>query len=118
MLHLHNTKYLPSIQAIQSVSAYREQLDNTNIDFKKLLISLKETVYKHNFMIEQDNFQWASTRGVDYFSNPKLFEQAPLSYVCAFISEVFKNFSIEEINKRLPKAVLQQALSRLAFFSR
>ena len=69
-------------------------------------------------MTEQDNWQWALTRGIDYFEKPQLFAQAPLTYVCAFISEIFKNFEIEEIHRRLPKAVLQQALARLAFFNR
>ncbi|WP_022941291.1 hypothetical protein [Psychromonas hadalis] len=58
-------------------------------DVKKLLIFLKKTIFKYHFMIAQDNVEWVVKRGVDYFNNSKLFALAPLSYVCAFISEIF-----------------------------
>jgi hypothetical protein len=118
MTNIHTLKFLPSTQVIQTISAFSEELEDDRFDFKETLISLKETVLKHGFMNNQDHSIWAVTRGVDYFDNPKLFAQAPLTYVCAFISEIFKRFEIEEIYKRLPKIVLKQALSRLAFFSR
>lgn len=117
MADIHTLKSLPSKQAIHSVSSYIETFEEENFDFQQLLVSLKETIYKSNFMIEQDNLQWATTRGIDYFANPKLFAQAPLSYVCVFISEVFKNFEIEEINRRLPTLVLKNALQRLKSFT-
>ncbi len=55
MPHIHTLKYLPSTHAIQTVSAFREQLENSNSDFKTLLVSLKKAVFKQKFMIEQDN---------------------------------------------------------------
>ena len=116
MPHIHTIKFLPSAQAIQSVSGYSEQFDKEDMDFKELLISLKNTVIQSRFISEQDNAHWAVVHGVDYFHNPKLFAQAPLAYVCAFISEMFKNHEIEEISQRLPKSVLKQALQRLKSF--
>ena len=118
MPHIHTLKFLPSREAINSISAFNDLLQNENVDFETLLIELKKSVFTNNFMIEQDNWQWLVTRGIDYFENSKLFAQAPLTYVCAFISEIFKNFEVEEINRRLPQAVLHQALARLAFFNR
>lgn len=117
MPHIHTLKPLPSKQAIQNVSSYSELFEDKNSDLQQLLISFKETIYNNNFIVEQDNLLWATTRGVDYFANPKLFAQAPLNYICVFISEIFKNFEIDEIMKRLPASVLQQALQRLKSFS-
>ncbi len=116
MPHIHTIKFLPSAQAIQSVSGYYEQFEQQDSDFKALIIALKATAIKSRFIIEQDNAHWATMHGVDYFNNPKLFAQAPLTYVCAFISEMFKHYDVEEIYKRLPVAVLQQALLRLKSF--
>jgi len=117
MPQIHTLKFLPSTQAIQSVADYSELFAAESLDFKALLVSLKKTIFSNDFMIAQDNFQWALTRGVDYFNNPKLFAQAPLVYVCAFVSEIFKNFEIEEIHRRLPASVLHQALLRLNGFN-
>lgn len=116
MQYIHSVKTLPSQQAIQSVSVYSNQFDQKDFDFQTLLISLKETIFRNSFMIESDHYLWASTRGRDYLDNPKLFAQAPLTHVCAFIGEIFKNFDIDEINRRLPSHVLQKALIRLNSF--
>lgn len=116
MPHIHTAKYLPSRQAIQSVALYSEQFNQTELDFNRLVVDLKKTVLETNFMVEQDNSYWATAHGMDYFHNPKLFAQAPLTYVCAFISEMFKGYEIEEIKQRLPVAVLEQALIRLKSF--
>lgn len=118
MNNIHTLKFLPSTQVIQNVSAFSVPLANDNLDFEEILVSLKKIVFKHDFISKQDNSRWASLHGSDYLENPKLFAQAPLTYVWAFISEFFKRYEVEEISKRLPKAVLQKALSRLAVFSR
>lgn len=116
MPHIHTIKFLPSAQAIQSVSGYSDKFKQKDMDFKALLTSLKKTVIKSRFISQQDNAHWATVHGVDYFNNPKLFAQAPLAYVCAFISEIFKNNEVEAISQHLPVSVLQLALQRLKFF--
>ena len=42
MPHIHTLKFLPSREAIESISAFNDKLQNENVDFETLLIALKK----------------------------------------------------------------------------
>lgn len=116
MTQIHSLKFLPEQSLINSIASYSDEFMAKDFNYFNVVEKLKATILNNNFMTEQDNWNWAKTRGSDYFHNPKLFALAPLTYVCAFLSEVFKNFDVEQINTLCPANVLQQALLRLKSF--
>lgn len=116
MHNIHKLSNLPCQNTINSIALLGQQFTSKQLQFDHLLIQLEAIMNDSKFMIEQDNSIWMSKRGRDFFNNPKLFAQAPLTYVCAFLSELFKNFDAENIESRVNPAVLHQALKRLQDF--
>ncbi len=67
-------------------------------------------------MKEHDNSVWMQRCGCDFFANPKLFVNAPLTYLCAFLGELFNNYEVKEIQEKVAAPVIEQALLRLNAF--
>ena len=116
MHNIHKLSNLPSQKTINSIALLGQKFTSQKIEFTNLLVELETLIDESNFMIEHDNSQWMAKRGRDFFNNPKLFVQAPLTYVCAFLSELFKNREADEIESEIPPLVLYQALRRLQDF--
>jgi hypothetical protein len=116
MSQIHSLTCLPEQGSINSVARFSDYFMEKDFDYLKLIKSLKALILDNNFMVQQDHWHWVKTRGMDYCHNPKLFAYAPLTYVCAFLSELFKNFTVEQIKSSYPADVLRQALLRLKSF--
>lgn len=117
MKNIHTTKILPNQQAIESIAALSAEFSAKQFDRKVLLKHVKEAVLETKFMSEQDHAIWMTARGADYIANPKLFAAAPLTYICAFLGELFNNLEVEEIEKKVPQEAIEQALLRLKSFT-
>ncbi len=99
MNNIHNLTILPKQQAINSVAALSQDFNSYSTDLSALLTKLKETILESKFMFGQNNSAWMSKRGRDFLANPKLFAYAPLTYICAFLGELFNNFEIKDTIK-------------------
>ncbi|WP_028863177.1 hypothetical protein [Psychromonas aquimarina] len=116
MSNIHALNILPSQEVIDSIANYHAEFDDISFDYTQLLIKLKNEIYKLNFMVKHDNADWMQRRGSDYLTNPKLFAHAPLTYICAFIGELFKKYSLEELLEKLTPQILKSVLARLNDF--
>lgn len=116
MKNIHCLKHLPSQYAIDLIADYHYELKKDNLDYEQLLGELKKDLCRLGFMLPGDNQSWMLTRGNDYVSNPKLFNYAPLTYICTVFSEVFKEDDLAFLAKKLPESALKQALIRLNEF--
>ena len=117
MNNIHTTNILPNQQSIESVAALSAEFSAKQLETKVLLEHVKQTVLESKFMREQDHAIWMVVRGADFIANPKLFAVAPLTYTCVFLGELFNNFEIEEIERKVPQEAIEQALLRLQFFT-
>ena len=115
MSDIHQLNDLPSQSAIDLIATYRTEFDNPTFDYPLLLSQLKRDITKLEFMYKRDNKIWMMRRGNDYLENPKLFIHAPLTYLCAFLGEVFKE-DIHELQQKLSPEILENALTRLYQF--
>jgi len=116
MCDIHALYILPSQTAINSVATYRVKLNQEDLDYRQLLNEMKYTFDEHDFMCAHDNSQWMQCRGYDYLYNPKLFYRAPLTYICAFLSEIFKAHDLSELQEKLTPDILSCILTRLEEF--
>ena len=116
MSDVHALHTLPSQEAINSIATYRLEFEKESFDYKRLLSKLKKAIYELNFMCKHDNADWLRDRGADYLANPKLFYQAPLTYLCAFLGEIFKKYDLPELQDKLTPKILKCALTRLEEF--
>ena len=116
MSDLHTLHILPSQTAINSIADYRLEFEKPLFDYKKLLCDLKKALYELHFMYKYDHADWLRIRGIDYLANPKLFAHAPLTYLCAFLSEVFKHNKLSQIEKKISPSVFEAILKRLNEF--
>ncbi|MCP4326333.1 MAG: hypothetical protein GY787_31750 [Alteromonadales bacterium] len=116
MYNIHKLSNLPSQCTINSIAFLGHEFTSQQLEFEQVVNKLKILFNDSKFMLGRDNSIWMNIRGHDFFNNPKLFAQAPLTYVCAFLSELFKSYEPEEIKSRVQPAVLYQALKRLQDF--
>jgi len=116
MHNIHKISNLPNQHTINSIALLGHQFTSQKLQFDHLLVKLEALFVDSKFMVGRDNSLWMAKRGRDFFNNPNLFSQAPLTYVCAFLSELFKNTEIDEIELRVEPLVLFQALKRLQDF--
>ena len=116
MKTIHDLTIIPKQQVLNSVAAFDIKFDANSTELTVVLTKIKTTISESKFMQGQNHSVWMSTRGADFIANPKLFACAPLTYVCAFLGELFNNFDVEEIQKIASQEVIQQALVRLNEF--
>ena len=116
MCNIHAIEIIPSQIAINSIATYRSEFDNNELNYNDLLIELKSIILQQKFMQDHDTTEWMRKRGVDYLSNPKLFCNAPLTHLCAFLGELFNTYELEELQKKLSPEILECALTRLSRF--
>lgn len=118
MTNIHSLSILPKQASINSVASFSDEFSKKDFNYPTLLEKMGVVIAKNNFMKEQDNSNWVSTRGSDYLYNPKLFAYAPLTHVCAFLGEAFKAVDTDRVKKSCPANVLQHALTRLKDFKK
>lgn len=116
MCNIHTINIIPNQITINSIATYRAEFDSESFDYNKLLYKLQSIIHEQGFMKTHDNAEWMLQRGNDYLSNPKLFCNAPLTYLCAFLGELFNSYEIEELQEKLAPQILKCALTRLAQF--
>lgn len=116
MSDIHQLTSLPKKPVIDLIQSYGTAFDREQYDYHQLLSKLQTTLIKNKFMDGQDNAAWMNHRGHDYLANPTLFEHAPLTYICAFLSEIFKHNSLKKIEQDIPPNVFRAILKRLAQF--
>jgi len=116
MCNIHALEIIPSQASINSIATYRTEFDNKLFNYNQLLESLRDTVREFEFMESHNTTEWMQKRGIDYFTNPKLFANAPLTCLCAFLGELFNQYELEELQARLPPEILKSALTRLEQF--
>jgi len=117
MCNIHAMEIIPSQASINSIATYRTEFDNESLNYNELLKNLRNTVHKLEFMNSHNTTEWMQKRGIDYFTNPKLFVNAPLTCLCAFLGELFNRYELEELQARLPPDILKSALTRLEQFT-
>ncbi|GLS91882.1 hypothetical protein GCM10007916_29520 [Psychromonas marina] len=116
MANLYNISLLPNHQVMNSVAILYHEFEGENSNVDNSLIKLKRVIDESGFMQQQDHTVWFYEHGGDYSSNPKLFFYAPLNVTCAYLSELFKHYSIEQIGKSVSVGAVKQALLRLRAF--
>ena len=116
MCNIHAIEIIPSQAAIDSIAIYRSEFDNDPFDYNALLVKLKNVIQELGFMQKYDNAEWMQKRGSDYLANPKLFCNAPLTYLCAFLGELFNSYELETLQEKLTPQILKCALTRLEQF--
>ncbi|RBW42835.1 hypothetical protein DS885_14510 [Psychromonas sp. B3M02] len=116
MSNIHQLNNLPKQDTINLIASYKVDFESDYFDYHQLLEKLQEVILRGHFMDQEDNAAWMSHRGNDYLSNPKLFAHAPLTYLCAFLSEIFKKKSLTEIEKSVAPIVFNEVLTRLNDF--
>ncbi|ABM02068.1 hypothetical protein Ping_0200 [Psychromonas ingrahamii 37] len=116
MQNTHCLEHLPSQDAIDLIADYHHELKQKNLNYQHLLEKLKKDLCRLGFMLNVDNKIWMETRGNDYLRNPKLFNYAPLTCICAVLSEIFKEDDLAELAEKLPAITLKKALLRLNEF--
>lgn len=114
---LYDISLLPNQQAINLVAILSHELEEERVNFNYLLPKLKLAISDSGFMKNQDHKSWFYTHGLDYSSNPKLFDSAPLNVTCAYLSEIFKHYKIEQITEGILKKSIVHALLRLSLFT-
>lgn len=118
MCNIYAIEIIPSQMAINSIAAYRTEFNGKPIDYKALLMKLKTIIHELGFMENQDTAKWMLQYGGDYLSNPKLFCNAPLTCICAFLGALFNNYSIEVLQEKITPKALECALTRLEKFKK
>jgi len=116
MEKIYNISLLPNQQAISSVANLAHEFEETHVNLNNSLFKLKQTINESGFMEDQDHRKWFFAHGCDYSSNPKLFAQAPLNFTCAYLSEIFKHYKIEQISSDSSTRAIKRALLRLDAF--
>jgi len=116
MQNIHKISNLPNQKTINSIALLGNKFLSQQIEFPHLIIQLEALIQESKFMLEHDNSLWMLKRGRDFFNNPKLFAQAPLTYICAFLSELFKNQQEGKMQLETSQPALHQALIRLQDF--
>ncbi|MEG3754861.1 hypothetical protein [Psychromonas arctica] len=116
MSNIHQLNNLPKQATINLIASYKGDFESDYFDYHQLLEKLQSVILRGHFMDQEDNAAWMSHRGCDYLSNPKLFAHAPLTYLCAFLSETFKKNSLNDIEKTVAPAVFNAVLTRLNDF--
>jgi len=116
MNDIHQLNSLPEKTTLDLLTSYGIAFEDKNCDYHQLLKKLQSTIMKGQFMDQQDNAAWMNHRGNDYLANPKLFSHAPLTYLCAFLSELFKKNSVKQIEKNVSPEVFKAVLKRLENF--
>ncbi|MCP4321202.1 MAG: hypothetical protein GY951_11835 [Psychromonas sp.] len=116
MCNIHAVEIIPSQTAIDSIAFYQTEFDNESFDYNELLSKLKNVIHDLGFMKHHDNTEWMQKRGSDYLTNPKLFCNAPLTYICAFLGELFNKNELNELHEKLTPQILKCALTRLKQF--
>ena len=116
MNNVHALNTLPSQGAINSIATYRLEFEKESLDYEKLLTKLNNAMNELKFMCDHDNSNWLHHIGSDYLSNPTLFAQAPLTYLCAFLSEIFKKYELPELQEKLSPVILKSILIRFGEF--
>ena len=116
MCNIHAIEIIPSQAAIDSIAIYRSEFDNESFDYNALLVKLKNVIHELGFMQKYDNAEWMQKRGSDYLANPKLFCNAPLTYLCAFLGELFNSYELDSLQEKLTPQILKCALTRLDQF--
>ncbi|WP_413700668.1 hypothetical protein ACLKMH_01975 [Psychromonas sp. KJ10-10] len=116
MCNIHAIEIIPNQATINSIAAYRSEFDDESIDYKALLMKLKRIINELGFMKNEDTEQWMQQRGGDYLANPKLFCNAPLTCICAFLGELFNHYEIDSLQQKLSPQILECALTRLEQF--
>ena len=117
MQKIYNTSLLPNKQTISSIANLSHEFEETHLNLNNSLVKLKQAISESGFMEDQNHRKWFYRYGCDYSSNPKLFAQAPLNLTCAYLSEIFKRYKIEQINSDSLTMAIKQALLRLDAFS-
>ncbi|MGJ8582170.1 MAG: hypothetical protein ACSHWR_07660, partial [Psychromonas sp.] len=105
MSNIHHINNLPKQATINLIASYKVDFEKDYFNYHQLLEKLQGVILKGHFMDQEDNAAWMSHRGHDYLANPKLFAHAPLTYLCAFLSETFKKNSLNDIEKSIPSTV-------------
>jgi hypothetical protein len=116
MSNLHQLNILPEQRTINLIASYSNDFERDNFDYHQLLEKLHSTMSRSHFMDQQDNAAWMNHRGNDYLANPKLFAHAPLTYLCAFLSEIFKNNQLDDIERNIEPNIFEAILKRLNDF--
>lgn len=116
MDNIHQLNLLPAQSSINLIASYSTEFECDNFNYHQLLEKMQVTILGNSFMKNIDNANWMNHRGGDYLNNPKLFSNAPLTYLCAFLSEIFKQSDIRHIEKNICPNILKAALIRLNEF--
>lgn len=116
MSNIHSVNGLPSQSAIDLIASFRAEFEDPSFDYPLILSKLKQEISSLQFMYQQDNQIWMMRRGKDYLDNPKLFSHAPLTYLCTFLGEVFKEEDLTQLEEKLSPVALENALIRLYEF--
>lgn len=118
MTNIHHLDTLPSQNTINLIASYSQEFDNKRFNYQQLLTKIHATIVCNHFMEQQDNARWMIHQGNDYINNPMLFRNAPLTYICAFLSELFKRGKVKDIEKKISPNIIKAALKRLTDFKK
>lgn len=116
MNDIHKLEILPGAKALASVAAYQNTLSSDLTHYRIQLAELHNTMKHTGFSVPVDAAKWVREHGRDYLHNPKLFENAPLTYVCTLLSELFKTQSLDTISRTIAPSTLNTLLARLHSF--
>jgi hypothetical protein len=116
MSDIHQLNNLPKKSTINLITFYGAEFEHSRCNYHQLLAKLQNTILAGQFMDQEDNAAWMNHSGIDYLVNPKLFAHAPLTYLCAFLSETFKKKSLKQIERNIPPNVFQAIIKRLHDF--
>lgn len=116
MGNLHQLDILPEQSTINLIASYSAEFDSDSFNYHQLIEKVNSTILGNDFMTQEDNADWMNHEGYDYIRNPKLFSNAPLTYLCAFLSESFKHSDIQDIERKISPTTLQAILKRLNDF--
>ena len=116
MGNLHQLDILPEQSTINLLASYSLEFECESFNYRQLLEKLNTTILRNNFMDQEDNAAWMNHEGNDYLRNPKLFANAPLTYLCAFLSESFKHPELHDIERKISPTTLKALLKRLNDF--
>lgn len=116
MCNIHAMEIIPSQTSINLIAVYRAEFDNEYLNYHELLENLQDIIHEQGFMDTHDTAEWMQQRGIDYLINPKLFCNAPLTYICAFLGDLFNSNELEYLERKLSPQILKSALTRLEQF--
>lgn len=116
MSNVHHLDILPAQNTINLIASYSQDFDKEGFNYQQLLNKMHATIVHNQFMEKHDNANWMTRQGNDYINNPTLFSNAPLTYICAFLSEIFKRIKITDIERRISPNIFKAALIRLSYF--